>query len=161
MIYFYCTKCHKKLEAVEDWIGSSCNCPVCGTELVIPNKSKEEEKKTSITVTEEKPVEKPIEEKTKNNNDQVINETKFLLDYLESSRKSACIAVIAASVIFCVMGIIMFIASEEGAKIGGVVIAVISGIAGCAGSKIVSTMYRLKRVHWILMLGIYENTKKA
>ena len=172
-IKFHCPKCNQKIEAIEDWAGASSSCPKCGAELIIPSKSDEE---TTVKTTEQAPILttqtagraynplKPTTTKDKheiNLNDEVLDETKFLLDYLESSRKSSCMAIVGLSILFCIVGIFILLAADGGAKMSGVIMAIASGVLGCGLYKWVCMFYRLKRVYWLLMQGIYKNTKKA
>jgi hypothetical protein len=164
-IKFHCPKCKQKIEAIEDWAGASSSCPKCGAELIIPSKSDEETiVETMQTAGRAYNPLKPTPTKDKheiNLNDEVLDETKFLLDYLESCRKSTCMTVAGLSILFCIVGIIILLAAEGGAKMGGVIMAIASGVLGCGLYKWVCMFYRLKRVYWLLMQGIYKNTKKA
>ena len=164
-IKFHCPKCNQKIEAIEDWAGASSSCPKCGAELIIPSKSDEETivetmQNTSRAYNPLKPT--PTKDKHEINlNDEVLDETKFLLDYLEHSRKWTCIAVIVLTIFFCIGSISLSIQDEEEARIVGIFMTCVIIFLGVMAHKMVSMFYRLKRVHWLLMQGIYKNTKKA
>ena len=160
------------MSATDEWAGMKTQCPKCGIELIIPSPTDtevaeaveedelaEEPKRNPITLkgnkTMPKAETKPVESKTY---DEVINETNFLLEVLERSRKTMCVLVVVLSALFCVMGIV---GGFAGAGVGGVVISGASVVLGCVAYEWICMIYRLKRVLPLLFLGIYKNTKKA
>ena len=159
MIYFYCTKCHKKIEAVEDWAGASCSCPSCGTELVIPNTS-EEEKETPIAVMEEEPVAKPIEEKPK----QQANEKDMVIVNANSFVKSCFVVLLIyfvywfAKMAYC--GYFGYTCDiEEIQTLWGK--AFHRELGRFPYMMCLAITYYFIKHFFTILIGIYENTKKA